>query len=145
MGKSALASGSFDALALLDADIKSGSSRTRSVVRSGPSRRSALATGAAAAALYGFPYMSRASAAQSLKFWQIYAPGRDGAAKWFEDVAKGWNDTHDVKVELVYVPSNAYMEGSKLPTAFASGGGRTSPSSVKGISSATIMAACCWI
>ena len=44
------------------------SSETRSVVRSGPSRRSVLATGAAATALSGFPYVSRARAAQTLKF-----------------------------------------------------------------------------
>src|SRR6202522_3415530 len=102
-----------------------GSSETRSVLRSGPSRRSVLATGAAATALSGFPYGSRARAAQSLKFWQFYAPGGGVATqdKWFEDVVKGWNDTHDVKVELVYVPNNAYMDGTKLPTAFASGAG----------------------
>ena len=52
-----------------------GSSETRSVLRSGPSRRSVLATGAAATALSGFPYISRARAAQTLKFWQFYAPG----------------------------------------------------------------------
>ena len=34
-----------------------------------------------------------------------------------------WNDSHDVKVELVYVPNNEYMDGTKLPTAFASGEG----------------------
>ena len=102
-----------------------GSSETRSVVRSGPSRRSVLATGAAATALSGFPYISRARAAQTLKFWQFYAPGGGVATqvKWFEDVVKGWNDTHDVKVELDYVPNNAYMDGTKLPTAFASGAG----------------------
>ena len=102
-----------------------GSSETRSVLRSGPSRRSVLATGAAATALSGFPYISRARAAQTLKFWQFYAPGGGVATqdKWFEEVVKGWNDTHDVKVELVYVPNNAYMDGTKLPTAFASGAG----------------------
>ena len=118
-----------------------GSSETRSVVRSGPSRRSVLATGAAATALSGFPYISRGLGAQSLKFWQFYAPGGGVATqdKWFEDVAKGWNDTHDVKVELVYVPNNAYMDGTKLPTAFASGAGPSAPE----ISFVTTMAACC--
>ncbi len=48
---------------------------TRSAERSGPSRRAVLATGAAATALSGFPYISRARAAQTLKFWQFYAPG----------------------------------------------------------------------
>ena len=28
-----------------------------------------------------------------------------------------------MKVEFVYVPNNAYMDGTKLPTAFASGAG----------------------
>ena len=84
-----------------------------------------LATGAAATALSGFPYISCGCAAQALKFWQFYAPGGGVATqdKWFEDVVKGWNATHDVKVELVYVPNNAYMDGTKLPTAFASGAG----------------------
>ena len=36
---------------------------------------------------------------------------------------KSWNDTHAVKVELVYVPTNDDVDGTKLPTAFASGGG----------------------
>jgi multiple sugar transport system substrate-binding protein len=60
-----------------------------------------------------------------LKFWQFYGPGGGVATqdKWFVDVAKSWNDSHEVKVELVYVPNNAYMDGTKLPTAFASGSG----------------------
>jgi multiple sugar transport system substrate-binding protein len=90
-----------------------------------PSRRAVLQAGAAAVAVTGFPYISRAKAAQTLKFWQFYAPGGGVASqdKWFEDTVKAWNDTHDVKVELVYVPNNAYMDGTKLPTAFASGSG----------------------
>jgi multiple sugar transport system substrate-binding protein len=93
--------------------------------RRGPTRRGVLATGVAAAAISGFPYVSRGFAAQTLKFWQFYAPGGGVATqdKWFQDVVKGWNDGHDVKVELVYVPNNAYMDGTKLPTAFASGAG----------------------
>ena len=88
-------------------------------------RRTVLAGGVAAAAVSGFPYVSRGYAAQTLKFWQFYAPGGGVATqdKWYQDVVKGWNDTHDVKVELVYVPNNAYMDGTKLPTAFASGAG----------------------
>ena len=34
-----------------------------------------------------------------------------------------WNDSHDQQVELVYVPNNDYMDGTRLPTAFASGEG----------------------
>ena len=69
--------------------------------------------------------MSRGFAAQTLKFWQFYSPGGGVATqdKWYQDVVKGWNDGHDVKVELVYVPNNGYMDGTKLPTAFASGAG----------------------
>jgi multiple sugar transport system substrate-binding protein len=36
---------------------------------------------------------------------------------------KAWNATHDVKVELQFVPIQDYIRGSKLPTAFASGQG----------------------
>jgi multiple sugar transport system substrate-binding protein len=94
--------------------------------RATPSRRDLLAGGAAAAAaISGFPFVSRGHAAQTLKFWQFYAPGGGVATqdKWYQDVVKAWNDSHDVKVELVYVPNNAYMDGTKLPTAFASGSG----------------------
>ncbi|HEX9169048.1 MAG TPA: sugar ABC transporter substrate-binding protein, partial [Roseiarcus sp.] len=93
--------------------------------RRGPSRRAVVGGGVAVAAITGFPYVSRGLAAQTLKFWQFYGPGGGVATqdKWFEDVVKGWNDSHEVKVELVYVPNNAYMDGTKLPTAFASGSG----------------------
>ena len=99
-------------------------SKTGGVGR-GLNRREVFAAGAAAAAVTGFPYISRGYAAQTLKFWQFYAPGGGVPSqdKWFEDVVKSWNDSHDVKVELVYVPNNAYMDGTKLPTAFASGAG----------------------
>ncbi len=92
-----------------------------------PGRRSLIAGGAALAvgsAIGGFPHIARGAAAP-LKFWQFYAPGGGVASqsKWFEDMVKAWNDTHDVKVELEYIPNNAYMDGTKLPTAFASGSG----------------------
>ena len=91
-------------------------------------RRTVLATGAAAAgvAFSGFPYIRRAHAAdEPLTFWQFYAPGGASAlqAKWFEDMVKSWNDKHDVKVELVFKPNDAYVSGTVLPTAFASGNG----------------------
>jgi multiple sugar transport system substrate-binding protein len=97
---------------------------TRSV-RRGLSRREVLTAGVAAAAVTGFPYVSRGYAAQTLKFWQFYSPngGVVSQDKWYADVVKAWNDTHDVKVELVFVPNNAYMDGTKLPTAFAAGAG----------------------
>ena len=71
-------------------DLKSGKSRAGMEA----TRRSVLVAGAAAvggAAISGFPYVSRALAAQTLKFWQFYAPGGGVAtqAKWFEDIVEG--------------------------------------------------------
>ena len=48
---------------------------TRNVRRRGLNRREILAAGVAGAAITGFPYVSRGLAAQTLKFWQFYAPG----------------------------------------------------------------------
>ncbi|MBV8814084.1 MAG: sugar ABC transporter substrate-binding protein, partial [Verrucomicrobia bacterium] len=67
----------------------------------------------------------KAAAVKSLSFWQFYSPGGGVATqdKWFQDMVKSWNSSHDVKVELLYVPNQDYMNGSKLQTAFASGQG----------------------
>src|SRR5580693_8314010 len=67
----------------------------------------------------------KAAAIKTLSFWQFYAPARqlDIQSKWFEDCVQGWNATHDVKIELQYVPVQDYIGGSKLQTAFASGQG----------------------
>jgi multiple sugar transport system substrate-binding protein len=40
-----------------------------------------------------------------------------------KDCVKGWNVTHDVKVELQFVPFQDFVGGSKLQTAFAAGQG----------------------
>src|SRR4051812_24584795 len=63
----------------------------------------------------------KAAAVKKLSFWQFYAPaGQVGSqTKWWEDMAKAWNASHDVKVELQFVPNAEYMNGSKLQTAFA--------------------------
>src|ERR1700757_5342240 len=62
---------------------------------------------------------------KTISFWQFYGPG--GGSKmqdqWFQDMVNSWNSSHDVKVELLYVPNQEYMNGSKLQTAFASGQG----------------------
>jgi multiple sugar transport system substrate-binding protein len=93
-------------------------------------RRKVLATGAAVAAGAGAvfaacPHILRARASEPLKFWQFYGPGGDhaGQSKWFEDMVKSWNESHDIKVALEYIPNNEYMGGTKLPTAFVSGHG----------------------
>ena len=49
------------------------------------------------------------------------AAGVPSQDNWFDGVVKAWNDSHEVKIQLVYVPNSAYMDGTKLPTAFASG------------------------
>ncbi|WP_158817129.1 sugar ABC transporter substrate-binding protein [Methylocapsa sp. S129] len=79
-----------------------------------------------AAALTGFPAIIRAKAATTtLSFWQFYAPGGPVPAQsqWFEDAVAAWNAARDAKIQLEYVPSGDYMNGTKLPTAFASGQG----------------------
>ena len=75
----------------------------------GISRRELLKRGgkvAAAAAVSlvfsPFVFTGKAAATKTLSFWQFYAPDRQLGiqSKWFEDCVKGWNATHDVKVEL---------------------------------------------
>jgi multiple sugar transport system substrate-binding protein len=67
----------------------------------------------------------KAAALKKLSFWQFYAPGGPfgSETKWWEDMAKAWNASHDVKVGLQFVPFSEYLNGSKLQTAFASGQG----------------------
>ncbi|SHG35187.1 multiple sugar transport system substrate-binding protein [Kaistia soli DSM 19436] len=92
-----------------------------------PTRRSLLAGGAvlAGSAVLSAPYVSRAYAAETLKFWQFYAPGGEVKPQvdWFTAMVDSWNAQNETKVELVYVPNSEYMSGSKLSTAFASGQG----------------------
>ena len=98
----------------------------------GINRRELLKRGgkvAAAAAISSvfspFVFTGKAAPTKTLSFWQFYAPARQVGtqSKWFEDCVKGWNATHDVKVELQYVPVQDYIGGSKLQTAFAAGQG----------------------
>jgi multiple sugar transport system substrate-binding protein len=98
------------------------------------SRRRLLQRGATFAAagiaggLTGFPFINRmAVRAQDapLKFWQFYAPGGTVSTQvdWFKKTISDWNDSHDQKVELEYIPNSEYINGPKLATAFASGEG----------------------
>src|SRR6201982_1816885 len=85
-----------------------------------------IAAAAAVSSLFSpFVFTGKAAATKTLSFWQFYAPARQLGiqSKWFEDCVKAWNATHDVKVELQFVPPQAYIGGSKLPTAFAAGQG----------------------
>lgn len=60
-----------------------------------------------------------------LKFWQFHAPGGQvkGMKQWFIDTVDNWNQDHETKIELQYVPTQDYIDGSKLQTAFSSGAG----------------------
>ena len=98
----------------------------------GLNRRSLIKAGAGAAGglgLFGpsaLPLINRRSAAaqgDALTFWQFYAPGGRVATQndWFEETVAGWNAQNERKIELVFVPNTDYMDGTKLPTAFASG------------------------
>lgn len=85
-----------------------------------------VAVVAAVSSLFSpFNIYVKAAAPKSLSFWQFYSPGGGVATqdKWFQDMVKSWNSSHDIKVELLYVPNQDYMNGSKLQTAFASGQG----------------------
>ena len=118
---------------MAETKLENNSSNELADVAAGVTRRELLKTGgkiAAAAAVSSvfapfFIHTARAAATKTLSFWQFYAPkgGVASQSKWFEDCVAGWNATHDVKVELQYVPNNDYMNGSKLQTAFASGHG----------------------
>ena len=115
------------------AEIKlAKSSSDHSDAAEGITRRELLKTGgkvAAAAAVSSvfspFFIQSARAATKTLSFWQFYAPNGicNLQSKWFVDCVAAWNATHDVKVELQYVPNNDYMNGTKLQTAFASGHG----------------------
>ena len=116
------------------AEIKLENSRSNqsSDVADGITRRELLKKGGKIAAVAAvssvfspFFIHSARAATKTLSFWQFYAPNgiSNLQSKWFVDCVAAWNATHDVKVELQYVPNNDYMNGSKLQTAFASGQG----------------------
>jgi multiple sugar transport system substrate-binding protein len=95
-------------------------------------RRDVLGAGAAAAAAAGTSFVSpliltsKARAQdEPLRFWQFTAPGGQNPprVKWFVDMVEAWNASHDVKVQLEYIPVSQYLGGSKLQTAFAAGEG----------------------
>ena len=84
-----------------------------------------VAAAAVSSVFSPFVFTGKAAPTKTLSFWQYYAPVKQAGtdSKWFEDCVKGWNATHDVKVELEFVPVQEYIGGSKLQTGFASGQG----------------------
>jgi multiple sugar transport system substrate-binding protein len=109
----------FEHMSSNNPQLVAGISRRELLKRGG---KVAAAT-AVASVFSPFVLTGKAAATKTLSFWQFYAPARQmgNQSKWFEDCVKGWNATHDVKVELQFVPVQDYIGGSKLPTAFAAG------------------------
>jgi multiple sugar transport system substrate-binding protein len=101
----------------------------------GPSRRRFLTGAAGAATALAAPALltgcgsDSAGSGGELTFWNFYGPqhGPDPAANrqadWFVKTVDAWNATHSVKIRLQFVPQPLYLNGSKLPTAFAAGEG----------------------
>jgi len=102
--------------------LTTGSMTRREVITTGGTF---IVAAAVSSTFSPFTINVKAAPVKTLSFWQFYAPGGQVGtqSKWFEDCVKAWNATHDVKVELQYVPVQDYMSGSKLQTAFASGQG----------------------
>ncbi|MGI8908967.1 MAG: ABC transporter substrate-binding protein [Rubrobacteraceae bacterium] len=65
------------------------------------------------------------SSSGPLTFMQFYGPGGEVSAqsKWFEDAVNGWNKENETKIDLQYVPSQEYISGTKLQTAFSASEG----------------------
>src|SRR5580692_1694084 len=117
---------------MAETKLENRSSDQSSDAAEGMTRRELLKKGSKVAAVAAvssvfspFFIHSARAATKTLSFWQFYAPNgiSNLQSKWFVDCVAAWNATHDVKVELQYVPNNDYMNGTKLQTAFASGHG----------------------
>lgn len=99
-----------------------------------PTRRRVLgAAGAVGATALGGAALSGCGRAKAdggpMQFWNFYSPQRspdpavEAQSKWFSEMVAAWNRSHKQQVELVFVPQPIYLNGAKLPTAFAAGSG----------------------
>ncbi|GAB3462809.1 sugar ABC transporter substrate-binding protein [Streptomonospora sediminis] len=103
-----------------------------SLTRRGLLRRG-LTLGAAAAAgptlLSACGTSANAGGSAALRFWnyQAPAPQQDAFAQaqsdWYLDIIDAWNAEHAPKIKSVYIPNPVYVNGAKLPTAFAAEAG----------------------
>jgi multiple sugar transport system substrate-binding protein len=102
--------------------------------RQAPSRRRFLTTVAGAGAAAVSPaLLTGCGTAQAkggrMQFWNFYGPQRspdpavNAQSKWFVDTVAKWNATHKARIELVYLPQPTYLNGFKVPSAFATGDG----------------------
>src|SRR6516225_10078398 len=117
--KATMVENRFENMTSGDAQPVAGISRRELLKRGGK----VAAAAAVSSVFLPFVFAGKAAATKTLSFWQFYAPRSSNESKWFEDCVKGWNATHDVKVELQFVPPQEYIGGSKLQTAFAAGQG----------------------
>ncbi|TWG08778.1 ABC transporter substrate-binding protein [Saccharopolyspora dendranthemae] len=62
---------------------------------------------------------------RELSLWNFYGPGgqQKSQSDWFVQLAEEWNDTHDIKIRLRYVPNKDYKSGPTLQTSFSAGAG----------------------
>lgn len=65
------------------------------------------------------------SSSEPLRFSQFFGPGGqvEGMSNWFTSTVERWNEENDVQIELNYIPTESYIDGSQLQTAFSSGEG----------------------
>lgn len=96
------------------------------------SRRQSFALGAGAlGALTGASALTSCGSGSSggngdaISLWNFFGPDPEGTevSTWFETLAADWNETHDVQLDLRYIPNQTYMDGTTLQTAFTSGEG----------------------
>lgn len=65
------------------------------------------------------------SSSEPLRFWQFHAPGGQVQSMndWFVQTVERWNEENETKIELEYIPTQEYIDGARLQTAFSSGEG----------------------
>ncbi|MFI6348934.1 ABC transporter substrate-binding protein [Streptomyces sp. NPDC050560] len=102
--------------------------------RGGVSRRRFLTATAGAGAAAAAPALltgcgTASAKGGTLKFWNFYGPqdspdpAVNAQSKWYVDMVDKWNATHKTRIELVYLPQPTYLNGFKVPSAFATGDG----------------------
>ena len=85
----------------------------------------ALGAAAGAAALSSCGSGSSGGDGDAISLWNFFGPDPEGTevSAWFETLAADWNESHDVQLNLRYIPNQTYMDGTTLQTAFTSGEG----------------------
>ncbi|MEU6551665.1 extracellular solute-binding protein [Streptomyces sp. NPDC046915] len=114
--------------------LQHGNETGRQAISLGTSRRRFLTAMAGTGAAVASPaLLTGCGTAQAkggnLQFWNFYGPQRspdpalNAQSKWFVDMVAKWNATHKARIDLVHLPTPTYLNGFKLPSAFATGQG----------------------